>query len=412
MLIERLTTIDTLSESLIIGPIIDPTLMFKLGYYLYEELYTELEKKLDEIVKYHNLMQNKVPARLSNHEVWPNGINPPFKPHIGEDNIPWDQYDYSTSTELSSLLEHNNEQVKRPEKRAIQNMLAYTRDSCSLFLSDNSNSSALEVKEIKKRFSPGYGYEYRMILSSPSGEEADEDTYLMKTAVPLGDAIEEVIAPTSADMHVNIILPLTTVDDKFKLFMRNYEAVCLKNKLPLDITVSLHVVMFQMFELTQLKKLVYHYVTDYPHANITMQEAEEATNLMQAAFFKASALDDNPLIWFTNTSFQFSAEFIQQCALFPYKHKIYFPIPRNSKGSAWVHDSYTNVCGYTSDIRTANRYVETLADEEGELSYDIFDWYVKHQSLELVRSPTPEVKEVDPPKHSQDNKDDKSLLTT
>ena len=411
MLTEQLTSIDALSESLIIGPIVDPTLMFKLGYYLYEELYIELEKKLNEIVKYHNMMQNKVPARLSNHEVWPNGINPPFKPHIGEDNIPWDQYDYTTSTELSSVLENNNQQVKRPEKRAIQNMLAYTKDTCSLLLPDNSNSSTLEVKEIKKRFSPGYGYEYRMILTSPNGE-ADEDTYLMKTAVPLSDAIEEVIAPVSVNLHVNIILPITSVDEEFKMFMRNYEATCLKNKLPLEITVSLHVVMFQMFELTQLKKLVYHYVTDYPHANITMQEAEEGTNLMQAAFFKASTLDDNPIIWFTNTSFQFSAEFMQQCALFPFKQKIYFPIPRNSKGSSWVHDSYTNICGYASDITTATRYVETLANEESELSYDIFDWYVKHQSLELVRSPTPELKEVNPPKRSQDNQDDKSLLTT
>lgn len=371
--------------------------MFKLGYYLYKEMYIELEKKLDDIVKYHNEMQNKVPARLSGYEVWPDGINPPFKPNTTEANTPWDHYDYETNTETSSILQQPSKKVKRVEKIAIQKMLTNTRNACAVHLAENTNVSALNIKEIKKRFCPGYGYEYRMIMTNRvTSSEGDmvEDTYLMRTAIPLGDPIQEMIKETSKDPHLNIILPLNVVDEKFKQFMRNYENACLKQRLPLGISVSLHVIMFQMFSVTELKKLVYHYVTDYPNANITMQEADHAADLQQAVFFKASAMDDNPLLWLTNSSFQFSTEFVQQCTLFPSKQKAFFPIPRNSKGTAWASDSYANICGYANDITVANRYVETLGDEKGDLSYDIFDWFVKHQSIELIRSPAPELMEI------------------
>ena len=395
MLNERLTSINGLTESLTIGPIEDANLMFKLGYYLYEEMYIELEKKLDDIVKYHNEMQNKVPARLSGYEVWPDGINPPFKPNNAEANIPWDGYNMDSNVETSSTLQQPSKKVKRVEKIAIQNMLTNTRKACTIHLTEGSNVTTLKVKEIKKRFRPGYGYEYRMIMTNTmiAPDDTVEHTYLMRTGIPLGDPIQEAIKETSKSPHISIILPLNAVDDKFKQFMKNYEEVCLKQQLPLGITVSLHVVMFQLFNVNELKKLVYHYITDNPHANITIQEDDEAADLLQAAFFKASAMDDNPLLWFTNSSFRFSAEFIKQCALFPSKQKIFFPIPRNSEGT-WALDSYTNICGYGSDITVANRYVETLVDEKGDLSYDIFDWFVKHQSTELIRSPAPELMQI------------------
>ena len=407
MLNEQLTSINGLTESLTIGPIEDANLMFKLGYYLYEEMYIELEKKLDDIVKYHNEMQSKVPARLSGYEVWPNGINAPFKPNNAEANIPWDNYDMDNNMETSSTLQQPSKKVKRIEKIAIQNMLTNTRKTCTLHLAEGSNATALKVKEIKKRFSPDYGYEYRMIMTNTMSvlDDTVEHTYLMRTAIPLGDPIREAIKETSKNAHLSIILPLNAVDDEFKQFMKNYEEVCLKQRLPLGITVSLHVVMFQLFNVNELKKLVYHYITDNPLANITMQEDDEAVDLLQAAFFKASAMDDNPLLWFTNSSFRFSTEFIKQCALFPSKQKTFFPIPRNSKGTAWVLDSYTNICGYGSDITVANRYVETLVDEQGDLSYDIFDWFVKHQSTELIRSPAPELMQINSsPATDEDNK--------
>lgn len=398
MLIEELRSINGLSESLTIGPIEDPNLMFKLGYYLYEEMYIELEKRLDDIVKYHNEMQNKVPARLSSHEVWPDGINPPFKPSTAEANIPWDKYDYNSNAETSSTLQKPSQKVKRVEKKAIQNMLTSTRENCAIHLSNSSNASTLQVKEIKKRFSPGYGYEYRMIFSgtmmSSDGNTVD-DTYLMRTAIPLGTSIHEMIKEIKSP-HLDIILPLSMLDEKLKQFINNYENVCLKQKLPLGITVSLHIVMFQMFNVNELKKIVHDYVTTYPNANITMQEADHAVDLQQAVFHKASAMDENPLLWFTNTSFQFSAEFIQQCAMFPWKQKIFFPIPRNSEGTRWELDSYMNMCGYGNDITVASRYVETLVDEQGDLSYDIFDWFIKHQSIELIRSPAPELLNINP----------------
>jgi len=412
MLNEQLTTIDDLSQSLTIGPIKDPNLMFKLGYYLYEEMYIELEKKLDDIMKYHNEMQNKVPARLSGYEVWPDGINPPFKPNIAEANTPWDHYDCETNTEISSTLQQPVKKVKRVEKIAIQKMLTNTKKACAVHLTENTNVSALNIKEIKKHYSPGYGYEYRMIMTNKlTSSEGDtvEDTYLMRTAIPLGEPIQELVKETSKKPHLSIILPLSIVDEKLKKFMENYENVCLKQRLPLGISVSLHLVMFQMFSVSELKKLVYHYVTDYPNANITMQEAEHAADLQQATFFKASAMDDNPLLWFANSSFQFSAEFIQQCALFPSKQKAFFPIPRDGKGSAWALDSYTNICGYANDITVANRYVETLENDKDDLSYDIFDWFVKHQSIELIRSPAPELMEINPSSINQ--QENNKLLT-
>ena len=395
MLIEQLTSINGLTDSLTIGPIEDANLMFKLGYYLYEEMYIELEKKLDDIVKYHNEMQSKVPARLSGYEVWPDGIKPPFKPNTAEANIPWDHYNYNTNMETSSILQQASNKVKRIEKNAIEKMVKNTRKACAIHLEEGSNTSSLKVKEIKKHFSPGYGYEYRMIMTAmvtPSNDDTAEHTYLMRTAIPLGDPIQGVIKEVESIPHLNIILPLSTVSETFKQFMKNYEEVCLKQQLPQRITISLHVVTLQMFNVNELKKLVQHYIVDYPNANITMQEAEDATDLQQAAFFKASAMDDNPLLWFTNSSFRFSAEFIQHCALFPSKQKTFFPIPRNSEGTGWLLDSYTNICGYANDITVANRYVETLVDEQNDLSYDIFDWFVKHQSTELIRSPAPQLK--------------------
>lgn len=416
MLIEQLTNINGLSESLTIGPIKDANLMFKLGYYLYEEMYTELEKKLDDIVKYHNEMQNKVPARLSGYEVWPNGINPPFKPQTGEANIPWDNYNYETSMETSSILQQPSKKVKRIEKNAVQKMLKTTQKTCTRYLTEGANASALKVKEVKKHFCPGYGYEYRIIMTNTVKSSADDDdtiehTYLMRTAIPLGDPIQEVIKETSKNPHLSIILPLTIVDEEFKQFLNNFEEVCLQQHLPLGISVSLHVVMFQMFSVKELKKLVHHYISNYPNANITMQEAEQAADLQQAAFFKAAEMDDNPLLWFTNSSFRFSAEFIQQCTLFPSKGKAYFPIPRNSKDTAWLLDSYMNICGYASDITVANRYVETLVDEKGDLGYDIFDWFVKHQSIELIRSPAPQLMEINDlsSDHHQQEGDNKLL---
>ena len=400
MLIKQLTSINGLSESLTIGPIEDANLMFKLGYYLYEEMYIELQKKLDDIVKYHNKMQIKVPARLSGYEVWPNGINPPFKPNTAEANIPWDHYDHHNNMETSSSLQVPSKKVKRVEKIAIQKMLRNTRKACAVHLAEGSNASSLIVKEIKRHFSPGYGYEYRMIMTDTVTPSNDDDTvehtYLMRTAIPLGDPIQQVIKETNSNPHLSIILPLSAVTDKFKQFIKNYEEVCLKQRLPLGITISLHVVTIEMFNLNELKKLAYHYITDYPNANITIQETEQAADLQQAVFFKASAMDDNPLLWFTNSSFRFSAEFIQQCALFPSKQKTFFPIPRNSDGTAWALDSYTNICGYANDITVVNRYVETLVDEKDDLSYDIFDWFVKHQSTELIRSPAPELMEINP----------------
>ena len=395
MLIEELTSINGLSDSLTIGPIEDANLMFKLGYYLYEEMYIELEKKLDDIVKYHNEMQNKVPARLSGYEVWPDGINPPFKPNTAEANIPWDHYNCDTNMETSSIMQQASRKVKRVEKNAVQKMLTNTRKACAIHLEERSNTSSLKVKEIKKHFSPGYGYEYRMIMTTMAtaspNDDSVEHTYLMKTAIPLGEPMQEMIKEVSTIPQLNVILPLSMVSDTFKQFMKNYEEVCLKQRLPLSITVSLHIVTFQMFNVNELKKLIHRYITDYPNANITMQENEHATDLQQAAFFKASAMDDNPLLWFTNSSFRFSAEFIQQCALFPSKQKTFFPIPRNSEGTRWLLDSYTNICGYANDITVVNRYVETLVDEQSDLSYDIFDWFVKHQSTELIRSPAPQL---------------------
>lgn len=410
MLIEQLTSINGLSESLTIGPIEDANLMFKLGYYLYEEMYIELEKKLDDIVKYHNEMQNKVPARLSGYEVWPNGINPPFKPHSGEGNIPWDNYNYDSNIETSSILQEPSRKVKRVEKIAIQKMLANTKETCVMHLAEGSNASSLQVKEIKKHFSPGYGYEYRVIMTNhpvtPSDDDTVEHTYLIRTAIPLGDPIQEMIQEINNNPHLNIILPLSSVTEKFKQFMKSYEEVCLKQQLPLGISVSLHIITVQMFSVSELKRLVYHYITDYHNANITVQETEQAADLQQAAFLTASAMDDNPLLWLTDASFQFSAEFIQQCVLFPSKQKTFFPIPRNSEGTSWVLDSYTNICGYANDITVANRYVETLEDVKNDVSYDIFDWFVKHQSTELIRSPAPELMQINssPVNQQEDNK--------
>ena len=411
MLNQQLTSINGLSEALAIGPIEDANLMFKLGYYLYEEMYIELEKKLNDIVKYHNEMQNKVPARLSNYEVWPEGINPPFNPSSSEANNPWDDYNLDTSRETSSTLQQPSRTVKRIEKTAIQKMLTNTRKTCAVHLAEGTNATSLKVKEMKKRYSPGYGYEYRMIMTNTmtaSNDDTVEDTYLIRAAIPLGEPIQQAIKETSKQPHLSIILPLSAVNDQFKQFMKNYEEVCLKKQLPFGISVSLHVVMFQLFEVNELKKLVYHYITDYPHANITMQEDDEAAILQQAAFFRASAMDDNPLLWLTNSSFRFSAEFIKQCALFPSKLKTFFPIPRNSQGTAWVLDSHTNICGYGNDITVVNRYAETLVDEKNDIGYDIFDWFVKHQSTELIRSPAPELLDIN---SSPVNHEDNKLLT-
>ena len=200
------------------------------------------------------------------------------------------------------------------------------------YINRNSNRSELypiKVVDGYSRFSSELGQEYILDVNFA---DADSD-YHGKDAInkkvrlirPLGQEILIIPEKFNPRATVNVIVPVHSVDDNFRVFMAAYERASLQADENAHLILS---VMGEGDNLYNVQSIVANYTKRYPMFRVTILAGKEKCSIADALTLGMSVLGEKELAFLANVSLRIHTQFFDACrknAILG--ERIYFPIP-------------------------------------------------------------------------------------
>ena len=255
------------------------------------------------------------------------------------------------------------------------------------------------------RYNPTRGYEYII------------DAHYIQTCSkcskkPITRRISFVRAPSEAvpvydkegsNEIVNIIIPISNVNERLQEFMEKFENVFLKGKDYVHLVLVVYQENIQTVEST-----AEHYRSKYKSARITILKGEGTFSRAKALDYGMSTLKDNDLAFFCDVDITVERSFTGRCrrntirgqrVFYPVVFKLYnsqYAYPHgpkptrthiNRQNGHWFYYSYGMLCMYKSDY-VAVGGLDTKITGWG-LEDVLFFKAVLKSKLEVFRSPDP-----------------------
>ena len=219
------------------------------------------------------------------------------------------------------------------------------------------------------RHSPTRGYEYiidAQFIETCTMCVARPVTRRVSFVRPIGGSVPMDDITVSSKV-VNIIIPISNVNQRFKEFLQNFEMAFLKEA---DNSHLLFVVFQE--DIQPVEVIVHHYRAKYPSARITILQGQGTFSRARALDYGMSSLKDGDLAFFCDVDITVQRTFMNRCrkntiqgqrVFYPVVFKMYnsnyiYNYERKPNKSYvhrqyghWFYYSYGMLCIYKSDYR-------------------------------------------------------------
>lgn len=212
--------------------------------------------------------------------------------------------------------------------------------------------------------------------------------------------VDDIVASKQV---VNVIVPVSNVNDRFNEFIEKFGQAFLK----VHDAVHLLFVVYQN-DISQLQSTVRHYRSKYKSAQITLLQGEGTFSRGRALHLGISSLKENDLIFICDVDITIQHSFMDRCrrntiqgrrVFYPVVFKQYNPkythsqnlkpgkAAINRKNGHWFYYSYGMLCVYKSDY-TAVGGLDIEIEGWGLEDVLLFEAILKAK-LEVIKVPDP-----------------------
>ena len=255
------------------------------------------------------------------------------------------------------------------------------------------------------RHNPTRGYEYivdAQYIETCSMCVARPVTRRVSFVRPLGSTVP-VDDITVSNKVVNIIIPISNVNQRFKEFLENFETAFLKE----DDNIHLLFVVYQE-DIGPVEATVQHYRSKYPSSRITILKGQGTFSRGRALDYGMSSLKDGELAFFCDVDITVQRPFMNRCrkntiqgkrVFYPVVFKLYnsrYAYNHDSKPNKafinrqhghWFYYSYGMLCIYKSDYRAVGGLDINI--EGWGLEDVLFYEAILKAKLEVIKAPDP-----------------------
>ena len=255
--------------------------------------------------------------------------------------------------------------------------------------SNNSELNPVEVVDGYSRYSTELGQEYILDVRFVDADgEFDTVHKRVRLIRPLGREIVIIPEKSNPTATVNVIVPVHSVDDRFRTFMAAYEVACLQEDENAHLVLS---VMGEGDNLYNVQSVIANYTKKYPKFRVMILAGKGNFSAADALELGMSVLGKKELAFLANVSLQIHTSFFNTCrknAILG--EKIYFPIPFSSWNDPELSPLISKWSGEWSvyDRQFACLYKDDYKSLGDDLETDLFRRTIKSK-LEVMQAPEP-----------------------
>ena len=243
---------------------------------------------------------------------------------------PIDIYDEETHWKFfnhDSLFEIGGVSPRSPLSLSLQAELKNIENRLRRYFLRMPDSRDFNMEDILHgyaRFLPVTGREFRLRVKLSHKVEKNRVKYFsVRLLRQLSQETAISVEPTET-RPIHVILPLLTVDDRFREFLKNFVEQGLKK----GITLSLVVVIFNEINADLVEGIVKHLTRGFPKTMVTIAISEGHYSFPRAVDTGMSVLGDSDVAFVTDVNSRVRPDFWSRCRdnTRPGK-QIYFPTP-------------------------------------------------------------------------------------
>ena len=350
--------------------------------------------------------------------------------NVAKSYAPVSKYDIPTWEFFDSVAIYNDETtipgywltVRKDRKNELQTILNQVLQEARA----QTGHRLLKFRKVTNgyvRHNPSRGNEYVVDAEFTEGRTVVQARVSMvrplaKNYVTLDDNADK-------KAHVNFIVPLSNVSERFQEFMQMYESCCLKQ----DNAVHLWLVVYGERDVAFVKGLIVPFLEKYKQAKISIVEGHGVFSRGRALHLGMAQLHPGDLAFHCDVDMTIETSFLQRCRRNTVRgKKVYYPeffklynldyvyigrprpkkLPLKRQHGHWAAYSFGMLCIYKSDYDDAGG-MDTSIIGWGEEDVKFFEMVLKRKSLEVFRAPDPGLthrwhEKVCPPSLSQDQR--------
>ncbi|TNN58684.1 Chondroitin sulfate N-acetylgalactosaminyltransferase 1 [Liparis tanakae] len=189
----------------------------------------------------------------------------------------------------------------------------------------------------------------------------------------------------TANIPINIIVPLSRRTDKFKQFMHNFREVCVRQ----DGRVHLTVVYFGKEQMSEVRGTLENTSREVNFKNFTLLQLDEEFSRGRGLDVGARAWKGgNVLLFFCDVDIYFTADFLNTCRLNtqPGK-KVFYPVLFSQYNPTLIYGSQEHVPPVEQQLSQASRGFDIDIKGWGGEDVHLYRKYL-HSNLLVVRAPS------------------------
>ena len=327
-----------------------------------------IKRQLVEICDVHDFFPNCVPSICEQGEKCSNSgevtrLRTPYRPNTIYDYQPWQYFDVNSLYHDQMTQPSYRMKIKKNYKSELQHaMTKAVQKSSERF------GKTLKLRQLVNgwvRHNPFLGNEYIFDLFMTSGSNKKLTTRVSMVQ-PLATNYLVVKDTADTSVFINMVVPVTKVNQRFVEFMEMYESLVLKTK----EHVRLFLPVYGEGDVEFVNKVLSKYIHAYPWANMTVLPGKGEFSRGKALHYGITHLKEQDLIFICDVDMVVTLPFFDRCrrntvqrsrVYYPEFFKlynldyVYWNKPRHSKVSLkrehghWAYYSFGMLCIYKSD---------------------------------------------------------------
>lgn len=275
---------------------------------------------------------------------------------------------------------------------------------------DTRDYSLDEILHGYVRFLPATGREFRLRLKLSHRSKRGKVKFVSARLLrQLSNEIGVTVETTDV-RPLHVVLPLLSVDDRFREFLKNF----VQQGLGKGITLSLVVVTFNEMNADVVEAIVKQLTRGYPKTVVTIAISEGQFSFPHAVDMGMSVIkNENDVVFVTDINSRIRADFWSRCRDNARAGKqVYFPTPFSAYISdlktpvvnltfSYSIDDWTGEWGLYTSSKTfcvVKKDYDTVGGYKEAVSYNHFFLRVAGSQLELFQSPDPGLYQLWPAK--------------
>lgn len=326
-------------------------------------------------------------------------LSSPYLPTTIYDFQPWVYFDATTLFPDQSIYPSYKLKIRKDTRQELKQALTK-----AVQRSSEHNGRPLKFKKLVDgwmRHNPFVGNEYIFDLLLVDGGRRVLSKRI-NLVLPLGTNYITRKDSTDSETYINMVVPLTKVNQRFKEFMVMYEELALATSEKVKLILS----VYGHEDVDFVRNVVGSYRRKYPSAQMVILEGQGEFSRGRALHNGITHLAPNELIFICDVDMKIMTPFLERCrkntiqgkrVYYPEFFKlynmdyVYWNEPRPQHVSLkrshghWAYYSFGMLCMYKSDYNTVGG-MDTNIEGWGDEDVQFFNKVIRSR-LEVLRAP-------------------------